>query len=432
MSAHNFFRHILLLLCLACLLIFAGCQKKVGEMILAETEAVAQTEEKVQMQEQETTVIQIQDESEIIAAETQSVKQAEVLETDETELLTDPESVSDETEMEPAVLPTERAVEMIAKEQYTLLEKRYQQLEFLQKESRKNMIAVVVAAVLMLVVAVAEPFYWIRREKNMKKRLAHKRCSTAVASSATVAGIAVGKVHGIGKRDSQQDCFAISNSSEYLNKGVFAVVADGMGGMENGEKASQTAVMAAMNSFLNAGCASRETLVTALAAARSDMEKIKQNDPKSAGGTTLLAALLYDGTMDFVSVGDSRICLYRNGILTSVNREHSYQQELLRAVVNGECTYLQTVTDDRRGCIACYLGMGDLTMMDIPSDTMQLMPGDKVILMSDGVYNALNPRELCLALQYPAADAAEAIKSFIHSKNFPDQDNFTAVILECA
>jgi serine phosphatase RsbU (regulator of sigma subunit) len=78
------------------------------------------------------------------------------------------------------------------------------------------------------------------------------------------------------------------------------------------------------------------------------------------------------------------------------------------------------------------MGMGTLPAVDCPSDTMQLMPGDKVILMSDGVYNALNPRELCLALQHPAADAAEAIKSFIRSRDFPDQDNFTAVILECA
>ena len=431
MSAHNFFRHILaLLLCLTCLLTFAGCRKDAEETVPAETEAVALTEATVQTEAPETTAPQNQDTTEPHSAETEAAEQVAATETVAAEVPTDPESMSAETE--PVVLPTEPAVEMIAKEQYTQLENQYQQLEALQKQSRKTVIAAAVAAVLMLVVAVAELFFWLKREKALKKRLAQKRRPGANAAPAAVTRISVGKVHGIGKRSSQQDCFAVSASEDYLNKGVFAVVADGMGGMENGEKASQTAVMATMNSFLNAGAATRETIITALAAAKSDMEGIKLNDPQSAGGTTLLTALVYDGVLDFASVGDSRICLYRNGVLTNVNREHSYQQELLRAVVNGEYTYRQAVTDERRGCIACYLGMGDLPMVDIPSDTMQLMPGDKVILMSDGVYNALNPRELCLALQHPAADAAEAIKSFIHSKNFPDQDNFTAVILECA
>jgi serine/threonine protein phosphatase PrpC len=51
--------------------------------------------------------------------------------------------------------------------------------------------------------------------------------------------------------------------------------------------------------------------------------------------------------------------------------------------------------------------------------------------MSDGVYNALSQEEICLAMRHPAQDAAEAIGSFISTKNFQDQDNYTLVILEC-
>ena len=38
---------------------------------------------------------------------------------------------------------------------------------------------------------------------------------------------------------------------------------------------------------------------------------------------------------------------------------------------------------------------------------------------------------ICLAMRHPAQDAAEAIESFISTKNFQDQDNYTLVVLEC-
>ena len=69
--------------------------------------------------------------------------------------------------------------------------------------------------------------------------------------------------------------------------------------------------------------------------------------------------------------------------------------------------------------------------IDIPANPIPILPKDKFLLMSDGVYNALSQEEICLAMRHPAQDAAEAIGSFISTKNFQDQDNYTLVILEC-
>ena len=55
-----------------------------------------------------------------------------------------------------------------------------------------------------------------------------------------------------------------------------------------------------------------------------------------------------------------------------------------------------------------------------------------MILMSDGVYNALTDQELTQALAQEPEQAAQAIRQAIEDKNYQNQDNYTAVILACA
>ena len=64
------------------------------------------------------------------------------------------------------------------------------------------------------------------------------------------------------------------------------------------------------------------------------------------------------------------------------------------------------------------------------STSKVIQSGDRLILMSDGVYNALTEEELCSALGLPAEQAAEALRRRIQEKNYPTQDNYTAILLE--
>ena len=54
-----------------------------------------------------------------------------------------------------------------------------------------------------------------------------------------------------------------------------------------------------------------------------------------------------------------------------------------------------------------------------------------LVLMSDGVYNALTDQELALAMEQPPEEAAQAIGRAIEEKHYQNQDNYTAVILGC-
>ena len=73
--------------------------------------------------------------------------------------------------------------------------------------------------------------------------------------------------------------------------------------------------------------------------------------------------------------------------------------------------------------------MGELKYIDIPAQPLQVMAGDKLILMSDGVYNALTLEEMIDALALPSGQDTDALRAAIDAKHYEHQDNYTAVVL---
>ena len=120
----------------------------------------------------------------------------------------------------------------------------------------------------------------------------------------------------------------------------------------------------------------------------------------------------------------------RGGALVPLNREHAYRSELALNAVNGAGTIQEALTHQKAGGLTSFLGMGRLKHLDLPAQSLRLQSGDRLILMSDGVYNALTEEELCSALGLPAEQAAEALRRRIQEKNYPTQDNYTAILLE--
>lgn len=241
----------------------------------------------------------------------------------------------------------------------------------------------------------------------------------------------VGKVHEQGARDRQEDCFAVSDESVFTKQGLLAVVADGMGGLEDGEQVSETAVTAAISSFYEIQGASGQVLLAALWQANQAVNELLGPGRAGLCGSTLAAGLLRDGRFHYLSVGDSRICLYRGGTLTQLNREHVFRNELFTRAVNGEITFQEAADHPKAAGLTSFLGMGELKYIDLPAQPVTVCPGDKFILMSDGVYNALTDGELALALAGTAQEAADAIRRAVEEKEYPNQDNYTAVILAC-
>ena len=141
--------------------------------------------------------------------------------------------------------------------------------------------------------------------------------------------------------------------------------------------------------------------------------------------------MIKDGAFHYVSVGDSRICLYRDGFLYQLNREHVFRQELEIRAINHESSWETADSHPKANGLTSFLGMGNLKYVDIPTEAVEIRPGDKFILMSDGIYNSVGREEMMEQLAKTAEEAAEGIGKLIEEKNLGGQDNYTAIVIAC-
>ncbi len=262
-------------------------------------------------------------------------------------------------------------------------------------------------------------------------RRARRKRQEKQAQTPRPGAVTVQKLHEQGARASQQDSFSVSPEELLPTHGLLAVVADGMGGLADGDRVSQAAVSAFMEGLYAAAQPAPEQLLpTLLAAANRAVNALLGPEGLRRSGCTLAAGLLRDGMFYYLSVGDSRICLLRDGALLQLNREHLYRNELILRAVNGEGGLAEAEALPGGGGLTSFLGMGRLPLLDLPAQPLTVRSGDRLILMSDGVYNALSEPELTAALSAP--DAAGALRAAIAAKAYANQDNYTAVILHCA
>lgn len=250
------------------------------------------------------------------------------------------------------------------------------------------------------------------------------------------APLKVVRVHNIGKRKNQEDSFGVSNLKDQTlcaQKGVLAVVADGMGGLKGGEDVSSIAVLSMLQAFsdTNTGKSDTQELTDLLnqAVQKVNAQLVRTVGLKK-GGSTLMAVIIHGRELSWVSVGDSRTALFRGGKLTDLNRKHIYAAELEEMVRQNRITPQQAANHPDRNKLTSYLGMGELKYIDRSVRPMQLCGGDKIILMSDGIFNTLTDPDIEQILSLPIEQIGDRLETAVLQKNNPYQDNFTAVVLE--
>ena len=142
--------------------------------------------------------------------------------------------------------------------------------------------------------------------------------------------------------------------------------------------------------------------------------------------------LVEKGYMQWIAVGDSRIYLYRGGSLIQVNREHIYEAELLEQAINGRISFANAARDPQANRLSSFIGMGELKHVDICLERIKLQQGDRILLMSDGVFNTLSNAEIASVIRHSddATVAAANLEQRVLQKAAANQDNFTCVILD--
>ena len=143
------------------------------------------------------------------------------------------------------------------------------------------------------------------------------------------------------------------NEDNYFVRAPLFVVADGMGGAQAGEVASELAVKQ-FERGLPDGRPTGEALAELIRQANAEIHRQSGDDPDLAGmGTTVTAAYLDGDNVVVAHVGDSRAYLLRDGDLIRLTRDHSLVGEL---VARGKLTEEQAETHPQRSVITRALG----------------------------------------------------------------------------
>lgn len=248
----------------------------------------------------------------------------------------------------------------------------------------------------------------------------------------------VGVSQNIGKRKSQQDAVAVSESdicTGFTDKWL-GVLCDGMGGMNGGEKASAIGVQTTLKLFSDyrtQGDFSIPRFYSALIDKIDyDVASLEDDNGRYLGaGTTFISVIIDNGCLYWASVGDSHIYIIRNNEIKMVVREHNYFMELLEMVSSGEITYEEACNDKSKDALTSYIGMGGVNLVEINEPPLSLMPGDIILLCSDGLYRSVTDQEIMqivLDNKFDMNFAAQALTQYAMAKNNPHQDNTSVVI----
>jgi len=178
-----------------------------------------------------------------------------------------------------------------------------------------------------------------------------------------------------------------------VSAGLFAV-ADGMGGHNAGEIASDLATRTLHSECISGLYASTAAPPLSILAAAFKKANRKVLDSATEAelkgmGTTLTATLVIDGEMYVAHVGDSRCYVINSRETIQVTKDHSVVQELLDA---GTITPEQAWNHPRKNEITRVLGYSRTVIPDLHH--VKLYAGDNILLCSDGLCGVLPSSEI--------------------------------------
>lgn len=238
----------------------------------------------------------------------------------------------------------------------------------------------------------------------------------------------------IGDRAVQQDSYSKVENPDGI---VLAAVYDGMGGLQGGEKASQTCKEILEASFLEEEKLSvpdsSEWIMDMMNLMDRKVHELTTEDGETLGGGSTCVMVLADGhEFKLGCVGDSMIYLLREDELIRLTRMHNYNLVLDNMVKNGEINEEERLLRSAKGeALISYLGMGGLAMGDIRNIFWK--DKDYLILCSDGLYKSLSDLQIKAIVEESGGNpqiAARRLCEEAYRLRTRKQDNTTVVVVK--
>ncbi|HEX4691720.1 MAG TPA: Stp1/IreP family PP2C-type Ser/Thr phosphatase [Solirubrobacteraceae bacterium] len=213
------------------------------------------------------------------------------------------------------------------------------------------------------------------------------------------------------------------NEDNYFVRAPLFVVADGMGGAQAGEVASEIAAASFEHGLPDGGTVA-EGLARIIEDANRRIHDRSRAEAELAGmGTTVTAAHVGHSEVTIAHVGDSRAYLMRDGEVVRLTRDHSLVNELIE---RGKLTEEQAETHPQRSVITRALGPEPNVQVDL--EAFQARAGDVFLVCSDGLTSMI-PESRLAPILTRAGSLEEAGRALIDAANDAGgRDNITVVL----
>ena len=242
----------------------------------------------------------------------------------------------------------------------------------------------------------------------------------------------VGSASFIGTRAEQQDSMLVAERDGQL----LAAVCDGMGGLTGGSLASATAVQRLKQLFewKPPEVDFPEFYLQAVDILDESVWNLRKKMEVPRGiGTTMVSAAVDGGKLYWFNVGDSRMYIVRDQQIVRTTTDHNYFFLLDQALRNGEITDAEYNREARRGnALVSFIGKGGIEHMDISQKPLALIPGDRILLVSDGLYRCVpmgQIREVAME-EGSAQEIADRLMEKSKQNAPGAQDNTTIIVIK--
>ncbi|MCI9537551.1 MAG: serine/threonine-protein phosphatase [Eubacterium sp.] len=243
----------------------------------------------------------------------------------------------------------------------------------------------------------------------------------------------------MGNRQYQQDSVFVSGSrilAANKKTRVLAVVCDGMGGMADGGRAAQTGTHMMTEDFRKIEKQPEVNIPRFLEEEVRRIDQVIADFPSENGhgsGSTIVAVVAEDNHLYWVSVGDSRIYVLRGNEMKQMTRDHNYLLRLSEMVANGMMTIEEARLQPQKEALISFLGIGGLELIDINIQPLELLPGDTVLLCSDGITKTLGDAQIQEIINSPTSSMEKKAETLVLAAvrgNTRSQDNTSVAILQ--
>lgn len=242
-----------------------------------------------------------------------------------------------------------------------------------------------------------------------------------------------------GGRDYQEDAI-VSDFPFGMDSGV-AVLADGMGGHEAGDVASKLVVTEVYSTlkFGSADFAVDEPHLPAMLAratgeANAAVREYVEDNPEARGmGATLVATVMVENRLFWMSVGDSPLYLLRGGKLRQLNEDHSLAPQIDFMVEQGLISEQDAKDHPDRNCLTSVIMGTKVQRSDCPAGHFEMEMGDVLLVSSDGLQYLGEPAIQKVLHKYRRRKSAEIAGYLLEAINTladPDQDNVSFAVLK--